>query len=77
MSVVELQELEEVKALLAKGQQLGVLTHAEITQATSELDLDESDLEELTQFFESQEIELVEDIDPAAAASNEVERAPD
>src|SRR4051812_43361448 len=77
MSVVELQELEEVKGLLAKGQQLGVLTHAEIQQATSELDLDESDLEELTTFFESQEIELVEDIDPATAASNEVERAPD
>ena len=77
MSVVELQELEEVKALLAKGQQLGVLTNAEISQATSELDLDESDLEELREFFESQEIELVEDIDPAAAASNEVERAPD
>jgi len=77
MSVVELQELEEVKVLLAKGQQLGVLTHAEIQTATQELDLDESDLEELTQFFESQEIELVEDIDPATAASNEVERAPD
>jgi len=77
MSVVELQELEEVKLLLAKGQQLGVLTHAEIQLATQELDLDETDLEELTQFFESQEIELVEDIDPATAASNEVERAPD
>src|SRR6059036_3174389 len=77
MSVVELQELEEVKGLLAKGQQLGVLTHAEIQLATQELDLDETDLEELTQFFESQEIELVEDIDPATAASNEVERAPD
>jgi RNA polymerase primary sigma factor len=77
MSVVELQELEEVKGLLAKGQQLGVLTHAEIQQATQELDLDESDMEELTTFFESQEIELVEEIDPAIAASNQVERAPD
>ena len=32
MSVVDLQELEEVKGLLLKGQQLGVLTFAEIAQ---------------------------------------------
>ena len=33
MSVAELQELEEIKGLLAKGQQVGVLTHAEIASA--------------------------------------------
>ena len=77
MSVAELQELEEIKGLLAKGQQVGVLTHSEIAQALSELDVDEADVEELNSFFESQEIELVEDLDPAAAAANEVERAPD
>src|SRR5918912_712343 len=60
MSVVELQELEE------------------IAEAVSELDLDESDVEELHGFFERSEIELVEDIDPATAAvQQEVERAPD
>ena len=47
MSVVELQELDEVKGLLAKGQQVGVLSYAEIGKAMSELDLDESDVEEL------------------------------
>jgi RNA polymerase primary sigma factor len=77
MSVVELQELEEIKGLMAKGQQVGVLTFAEIADAVSELDLDESDVEELHGYFERSEIELVEDIDPAAAASKEVERAPD
>ncbi|MCW3006539.1 MAG: sigma-70 family polymerase sigma factor, partial [Solirubrobacterales bacterium] len=77
MSVAELQELEEVKGLLAKGQQVGVLTHAEISTAISELDLDETDVEELNTFLESQEIELVEEVDPAATAANEVERAPD
>ena len=78
MSVVEMQELEEVKGLIAKGQQVGVLTYAEIADAVSELDLDESDVEELHGFFEKSEIELVEDIDPAtAAAQQEVERAPD
>jgi RNA polymerase primary sigma factor len=77
MSVVELQELDEVKGLVAKGQQVGVLSYAEITKAVSELDLDESDVEELHGFFEKAEIELVEEIDPAIAAASLVERAPD
>ncbi len=77
MSVVELQELEEVKNLLSKGQQIGVLTYSEISTATSDLDLDEADIEELHGFFEKSEIELVEDIDPATAAALQVERAPD
>src|ERR1700716_1493502 len=77
MSVVELQELDEVKGLLAKGLQVGVLSYAEITKAMSELDLDESDVEELHSFLEKAEIELVEDIDPAIASASQVERAPD
>jgi RNA polymerase primary sigma factor len=77
MSVAELQELEEVKALLAKGQQVGVLTFTEIATVTSELDLDESDVEELHGIFENSQIELVEEIDPATTASNQVQRAPD
>ena len=75
MSVVDLQELEEVKALLAKGQQVGVLTFTEISAATSVLDLDEADVEELHGLLETSEIELVEEIDPALAAQEE--RAPD
>src|SRR5438477_1597279 len=77
MSVIELQELDEVKGLLAKGLQVGVLSYAEITKAMSELDLDEADVEELHGYLEKAEIELVEDIDPATAAAKEVERAPD
>jgi RNA polymerase primary sigma factor len=77
MSVAEFQELEEVKGLVTKGQQVGVLTYAEIQGAVSELDMDESDMEELHGFLEKSEIELVEDIDPATAAGSEVERAPD
>ncbi len=75
MSVVELQELEEVKGLIGKGQQVGVLTYAEIATATA--DLDEADVEELHRFFERSEIELVEDIDPATAVADEVRRAQD
>ncbi len=76
MSVVELQELEEVKGLVLKGQQVGVLTFAEIATAVQEIDLDEADVEELHGFLEKSEIELVEEIDPALAGAQE-ERAPD
>src|SRR5450755_4991086 len=77
MSVADLQELEEVKGLITRGQQIGVLTYAEIATATAELGLDESDVEELHGLFERSEIELVEEIDPATAASLKIERAPE
>jgi RNA polymerase primary sigma factor len=77
MSVAELQELEEVKGLIARGQQVGVLTYAEIATATGELLLDETDVEELHGLIERCEIELVEEIDPATAASVSIERVPD
>jgi RNA polymerase primary sigma factor len=77
MSVAELQELEEIKGLIARGLRVGVLTWAEIATATAELGLDETDVEELHGLFERFEIELVEEIDPATAASPNIERAPD
>jgi RNA polymerase primary sigma factor len=77
MSVAELQELEEVKGLITRGQRVGVLTYAEIETATAELGLDETDVEELHGLFERSEIELVEEIDPATAASLNIERAPE
>jgi RNA polymerase primary sigma factor len=77
MSVAELQELEEVKGLITRGQRVGVLTYAEIATATGELSLDETDVEELRGLIERAEIELVEEIDPAIAASLNIERAPE
>ena len=65
MSVAELQELEEVKLLITKGQQTGLLTYTEVATALSEVDLDEGDIEDLHGFLEKSEIELVEDVDPA------------
>ena len=76
MSLAELRELEEVKGLITRGQQVGLLTYTEIADAVFELDLDEADVEELHGFLERAEIELVEEVDPALAAA-EVERAPD
>ncbi len=77
MSAAELEELDEVKGLIARGLQLGVLTYSEIASATAELDLEETDAEELLGLFEGREIELVEEIDPATLASQSVDRAPD
>ena len=75
MSVVELGELEEVRGLIARGQHVGVLTYLEVATAAAELDLEESDVEELHGLLERCEIELVEEIDPATAASASIERA--
>jgi RNA polymerase primary sigma factor len=76
MSVGELQELEEVKLLLTRGQATGVLTYAEVATALAEVELDEGDVEELHGYLEKSEIELVEDLDPALSAAVE-ERAVD
>ena len=71
MLVAELQELEEVKNLINRGQQLGVLTFGDIASAVSEVDLDESDVEDLYGHLEKSGIELVEDMDPAQKAAAE------
>jgi RNA polymerase primary sigma factor len=75
MSVEELQELDEVKGLIARGQHVGVLTYVEIATAAADLGLAGCDVEELHGLLERCEIELVEEIDPATAASMNVERA--
>ena len=73
---VDLQELDEVKNLISRGQQIGVLTYAEIETATVEVGLDETDLQELHRLVEQCDIELVDEIDPAIVASLNIERAP-
>jgi RNA polymerase primary sigma factor len=62
---------------MARGLQVGVLTHAEIASATAELGLEDTDVEELRGILERREIELVEEIDPATADSMIIERAPE
>src|SRR5439155_176999 len=71
MLVAELQELDEVKTLVTKGQQEGVISYGEVASAVSEVDLDESDIEELYGYLERQGVELVDDVDPAQAAAHE------
>ncbi len=77
MSLAELQELEEVRGLIERGQRVGVLTYAEIATATAEFDLEQSDVEELHGLLERDEIELVEEIDPATAPGLSIQRASD
>ena len=75
MLVAEIQELEEVKTLVTRGQQLGVLTFGDVATAVSEVELDESDVEDLYGHLEKAGIELVEDLDPAQKAAAENERS--
>jgi RNA polymerase primary sigma factor len=75
MSVIELQEIDEVKLLVTKGTQTGVLTYAEIATALQEIDLEETDIEDLHQFLEKSEIELVDDVVPGEAPPQQEERA--
>jgi RNA polymerase primary sigma factor len=75
MSLAELRELDEVKGLIQRGRSLGVLTYAEVVAATAEAALDEVDFEELHSLLERCEIELVEEIDPAATATLQVAQA--
>ncbi len=73
MSVADLQELEEIKTLVTRGQATGVLTFTEVATAVSELDLEESDVEDLHAFLESNEIELLDEADPRATPPEPVE----
>src|SRR3989442_11071201 len=70
MSAAELSELEEIETLIANGRRLGVLTYAELARAVSEFDLDEADIEKLHRLLEKQGIELVEELEDAAAADS-------
>ena len=70
----ELHELDEIKGLVTKGQQQGVLSYNEVADAVAEIDLDEADVEELYGFLEKSEIELVEDLE-AGQPKPEVEAA--
>ena len=70
----ELEDLDEVKSLVVRGLRVGVLTYAEVASAIAEVGLDERDLEDLHGLLEHGGVELVEEPDPATAASAEPER---
>jgi RNA polymerase primary sigma factor len=69
MSAADLGELEEVKGLIERGLRLGVLTYAEIAAATADLGLEDTEVEDLRGVFERCEIELIEEVDPAATSA--------
>ena len=75
MLITELQELEEVKNLVTKGQTEGVIAYGEVAQALAEVDVDEGDIEELYGYLEGHGVEMVDDVDPAQASAAEAERA--
>src|SRR5215212_8041080 len=69
MTVGELHELDEVKMLVARGQEAGLLTFGQIATALAEVELEEGDIEEIHLVLERAEIELVEDDHPFAQAA--------
>jgi RNA polymerase primary sigma factor len=69
MTVGELHELDEVKMLVARGQEAGLLTFGQIASALAEIELEEGDIEEVHLVLERAEIELVEDDHPFAAGA--------
>src|SRR2546423_6211199 len=66
MTVGELHELDEVKILVAKGQEAGILTFGQVATALAEVEREEGDIEEIHRVLERGEIELVEDDHPFA-----------
>src|ERR671933_483131 len=73
MSVVDLQELEEVKGLLLKGQQVGVLTFSEIAMAVAEIELDE----EIDPALEAAQVERAPDKRGRRKAKATIDLKPD
>ncbi len=69
MSEADLQELDEVKGLIARALRVGVLTHAEVALASADLGLEEAEVEELLGLLDRSEIEVVEELDPAMAVA--------
>jgi RNA polymerase primary sigma factor len=64
-----------VKALVARGQEAGILTFSEVATALAEVELEEGDIEEIHLVIERAEIELVEEDHPFAAARDDAARA--
>src|SRR5436853_5288454 len=77
LTVAELHELEEVKLLVAKGQEAGLLTFGQVATALAEVELEEGDIEEIHLVLERAEIELVEDDHPFATAAAAAVPPPD
>jgi RNA polymerase primary sigma factor len=67
----EVEQLEQVRALIVQGRRFGVLTPAQISKAIGDLGLDERELEELGRLFARREIAVAEDAVPAEASRGE------
>jgi RNA polymerase primary sigma factor len=65
----EVEQLEEVRALIAQGRRFGVLTPAQIERAVGDLGLDERELEALGALIANRQIEVADEPEPAAAAA--------
>jgi RNA polymerase primary sigma factor len=76
MSATEMQGLEEVQGLVARGQPVGGSTHPDVATATLELGPKETDGDEVHGVADSCEIDPVEEAPLVAPASSTIERGP-
>ncbi|MEQ8834835.1 MAG: sigma-70 family RNA polymerase sigma factor [Miltoncostaeaceae bacterium] len=79
MTVAEIVELEDVQAMLARGQEQGFLSISEVAKSVEGLVLDESAAENLYRHLEEVGVELLEDDEARerlAALAEEADRPP-
>ncbi len=62
VSAGEVEELAEVRALIARGRRLGALTAAEVERAIGDLNLDGAELDELQRCFANREIYITDEV---------------
>ena len=73
---VSITEIDELRPLIAEGQERGVLTFAQIASALEEIEVTKEQVSELHAYFEDQGIEVVgDDGRPAISEGGRFERA--
>ena len=68
--MVGTQQAEDIKDLIDRGRRTGLLTHAEVAQALADLDLDQTDAEDVYAVLEAAGVELVEDLAPPSPVAD-------
>ena len=75
--MLDIQELDEIKDLVERGQRTGVLTGSEIAQALANLDLDDAEMTELHTLLEHAGVDVLNELDPPRhGAHHDPARAP-
>ncbi len=69
MATVEHTDRDEVRVLIARGRQAGVLSRSEIAEALAEVELVDGELDDLHRALDAAEVEIVDEKEAAAPAA--------